>query len=131
MSAPLPLPTAELAGRILAKCSYDDRMPAGRLTSRLGITRGSIRGLPELHLVLAPDDRTLPAVNLERLADWIDRVIADAELARATRDAARSADSYVDACIATYALVGQRLDQARAVLGSGAEAAAGEGEAGT
>ena len=47
MSVPMPLPTVELAGRILAKCSYDDRMPAGRLTSRLGITRGGLRGLPD------------------------------------------------------------------------------------
>ena len=81
-------------------------------------------GLPELHLYLAPDERSLPAVNLERLADWIETVVADADLARATREAARAAGSYVDACIATHALVGQRLDQARAVLGAGADLAA-------
>jgi hypothetical protein len=131
VSVPLPPPTPELAGRILAKCSYADRLPAGRFTARVGIMRGTVRGLPELHLYLAPDERSLPAVNFERLADWIERVVSDADLAGATRAAARDADSYVSACIATYALVGQRLDQARAVKGARADDANGGAEAGS
>jgi hypothetical protein len=121
MTTALPLPTAELAERVFAKCGYLDRLPAGRFTARVGIMRGTIRGLPELHLYLAPDERSLPAVNLERLADWIEAIFADADLARAARKAARAAGSYVDACIATHALVGQRLEQARAVLGEETE----------
>ena len=129
MSEQLPTPAPELAGRILAKCSYADRLPAGRFTARVGIMRGTVRGLPELHVYLAPDERSLPAVSLERLADWIEAIVADAELARATREAARAAGSYVDACIATYALVGQRLDQARAVLGAAAPGGPNPGSA--
>jgi hypothetical protein len=117
MSAPLPLPTPELAGRILAACRYADRLPAGRFTSRVGIMRGTVRGLPELYLYLTPDERSLPAVSFERLADWIEHVVADAELAAAAREAAGRADSYVDTCIAIHALVGSRLEQARSVLG--------------
>lgn len=93
------------------------RLPAGRFTSRLGIARGTVRGLPELYLYLTPDESTLPAVSFERLADWIERVVADAELAAAARAATREAASYVDGCIAVHALVGARLAQARAVLG--------------
>lgn len=117
MNAGLPLPSADLAGRLLAKCSYVDRLPAGRFTARVGIMRGTVRGLPELHLYLAPDERSLPAVSLERLADWIAQVFGDVDLGEEVRAAARDADCYVNACIATYALVGQRLGQARAVLG--------------
>jgi hypothetical protein len=117
MSAPLPLPTPELADRLLATCRYADRLPAGRFTSRVGIMRGTVRGLPELHLYLTPDERSLPAVSFERLADWIERVVADAELAAAARAAATTANSYVDTCIAIHALVGGRLEQARSVLG--------------
>ena len=115
MRAALPLPAADLADRILAPCSYADRLPAGRFTSRLGIVRGTVRGLPELHLYLTPDESTLPALSFERLADWIERVVADTELAAATRAATREAASYVDGCIAVRALVGARLEQARAV----------------
>ena len=117
MSVTLQPPSAELAGRILDTCSYADRLPAGRFTARVGIMRGTVRGLPELHLYLTPDERSLPAVNFERLADWIERVVADADLAAATRAATKGADSYVSACIATHALVERRLEQARAVLG--------------
>jgi hypothetical protein len=131
MTAALPVPTAELAGRILAPCSYADRLPAGRFTARVGIMRGTVRGLPELHLYLTPDERSLPAVNFERLADWIERVVADAELAAATRAAARGADSYVNTCIAVHALVDQRLAQARTVLGQPMAGAIGLGGAGS
>lgn len=117
MNERLPMPNPDLAGRVLAKCGYADRLPAGRFTARVGIMRGTVRGLPELHVYLTPDERSLPAVNLERLADWIERVVADPELAHATRAVTREADSYVNACMATYELVGQRLGQARSVLG--------------
>jgi len=117
MNAALPQPTAELAGRILSTCSYADRLPAGRFTARVGIMRGTIRSVPELHLYLTADERSLPAVSFERLADWMERVVADVELAAATRAASRSAGSYVDTCIAVHALVADRLKQARSVLG--------------
>ncbi|MFO1303602.1 MAG: hypothetical protein U1F54_07705 [Burkholderiales bacterium] len=117
MIAALPAPSADLAQRILATCSYAERLPAGRFTARVGIMRGTVRGLPELHLYLAPDERSLPAVNFEKLADWIETVVADAALADATRAATRGADSYVNGCIAMHGVVGRRLAQARAVLG--------------
>jgi len=128
MSAALPPPTAELAGRILSTCRYADRLPAGRFTARVGIMRGTVRSLPELHLYLSPDERSLPAVSFERLADWIERVVEDPQLAAATRAAASTAGSYVDTCIAIYPLVEQRLAQARSVLGqvgAGAEGLTG------
>lgn len=131
MTAALPPPSAELAALILAPCGYADRLPAGRFTARLGIMRGTVRGLPELHLYLTPDESTLPAVSFERLADWIERVLADADLAAATRAAAQAAASYVDTCVATHALVERRLAQARAVLGQAAPGATDQEEPGT
>ncbi|NTW59829.1 MAG: hypothetical protein HGB21_05820 [Nitrospirae bacterium] len=113
MNTRLSPPNHELAIRILAAVPYKDRIPAGRLTPRMGITRGSVRGLPELHLYLAPDTRTLPGINLDRLADWIEQVIRDPELAGAVRAATRAAGSHVDGCLKVHDLVGLRLDQAR------------------
>lgn len=117
MSTQLQAPGDELARRILTSVSYQQRLLAGRLTARMGIIRGSVRGLPELHLYLTPDDKALPAVNLERLADWIERVIADVELAREVRRVQAGASSYVNACETLFGLVGERVAQARQVLG--------------
>ena len=117
MNTRLSSPNEELAKRILAAVPYKDRIPAGRLTPRAGITRGSVRGLPELHLYLAPDTGTLPGINLERLADWIQQVIRDSELAGAVRATTRAAGSHVDGCIKVYELVGRRIDQAREAAG--------------
>jgi hypothetical protein len=117
MTARLSPPNDELAMRILQAVPYKDRIPAGRLTPRMGITRGSVRGLPELHLHLAPDDRTLPGINLDRLADWIEQVIRDPELAGAVRAATRAAGSHVDGCLKVHELVGLRLDQAKDTVG--------------
>jgi hypothetical protein len=117
MSFPLSSPTEELARRILGKVAYQDRLPAGRLAPRLGITRGSVRGLPELYLYLTPDDRTLPALSLERLAGWVEQIIADGELAVRIRTAVDASASYVDGCINVRELVGQRIEQARESLG--------------
>jgi hypothetical protein len=111
------MPTPELADRILATCAYADRLDAGRFTGRVGIMSGNIRSVPELYLYLTPDERSLPAVSFERLADWIEHVVMDAELGAAAREAEGRAESYVDTCIAVHALVGSRLAQARAVLG--------------
>jgi hypothetical protein len=83
----------------------------------MGITRGSVRGLPELHIYLTPDARTLPGINLDRLADWIEQVIRDPELAGAVRAAPRAAGSHVDGCLKVHELVGLRLDQAKDTVG--------------
>ena len=66
-----------------------------------------------IRILLVDDDQA----SRETLAEWIERVVADADLAAATRAATKGADSYVNACIAAHALVGARLQQARAVLG--------------
>jgi hypothetical protein len=116
MSNPLSQPGEDLARRILGRVAYQDRLPAGRLSPRLGITRGSVRSLPELHLYLTPDDRTLPALSLERLADWVEQVITDGELAGRIRAAVGASASYVDGCVRVHELAGQRLEQARESL---------------
>ncbi len=117
MSSRLSRPDETLAKKILASVPYKDRFPVGRLTPRLGITRGSVRGLPELHVYLTPDARTLPGINLDRLADWIEQVIRDTTFAEEVRSATRTAGSYVDGCMKVYELVGMRLDQAKDTIG--------------
>jgi hypothetical protein len=117
MNYRLSQPDEELARRILATVPYTDRLPVGRLSPQLGITRGTVRGLPELHLYFTPDARTLPGINLNKLADWIERVILDAEFAEEVRNVSRTAESYVDGCMKVYEIVEHRLNQAKEVAG--------------
>jgi hypothetical protein len=110
-------PSEELSHRLLGTVPYRDRLPAGRLMPPVGMLRGDVRSLRELHLLLTPDGRSLPGVNLSAMSDWVGRVIGDSELAHALRNATERAESYVEGCVNVYELVGLRLQQAREVAG--------------
>lgn len=105
-----------LAQRIIAVVPYKDRMPAGRLKPPIGMLRGDVRSLKEVYLLLAPDEQSLPGINLNALAEWIEHVIGDAHLADEVRKATQSSGSYVESCIEVHALVGERLELARTIL---------------
>jgi hypothetical protein len=111
-------PGKELSLRLLDRVSYGDRLAAGRLLPPVGIIPGHVRSLHELHLLLAPDVRSLPGINLSALADWLERILGDEELAHAVRVAARTAGSYAEGCLSVYELVGLRMKQAREVAGT-------------
>lgn len=110
-------PSEELSHRLLGTVPYRDRLPAGRLMPPVGMLRGDVRSLRELYLLLTPDARSLPGVNLSAMSDWVGRVIGDSELAHALRNATENAGSYVEGCVNVYELVGLRLQQAREVAG--------------
>jgi hypothetical protein len=111
------IPDEELSRRLLESVPYKDRLSAGRLLPPVGIVPGDVRSLRELHLLLAPDDRSLPGVNLRALADWVGGIIGDGTLANEIRIITREAGSYVERCMKVYELVGLRLTQARKVAG--------------
>jgi len=117
VNVPMTIPDEALARRILAAVPYKDRFPAGRLRPPVGILPGTVRSLHELHLLLTPDDRSLPGVNLSALADWVEKAVGDGELARKLRTDTANAASYVEGCLKTYELVGARLVQARTAVG--------------
>ncbi len=116
MSHLVPPPGEELSRRLLRTVPYKDRLSAGRLMPPVGMLRGDVRSLRELHLLLAPDARSLPGVNLSGLADWVERVIGDGELADALRKTTENSGSYVEGCLKVYELVELRLSQARKVV---------------
>jgi hypothetical protein len=117
MNHPMMPPGKELSRRLLVRVPYGDRLPAGRLLPPVGIIPGHVRSLQELHLLLAPDVRSLPGINLNALAGWLEGIIGDGELAEAVRVATRTAGSYAEGCLRVYELLGQRLEQARVVAG--------------
>ena len=117
MNHHLSPPSEELSRRLLGTVPYRDRLPAGRLFPPVGIIPGHVRSLGELHLLLTPDVRSLPGLSLTALADWVQRIIGDLELAHALRNATENSGSYVENCLTVYELVGLRLQQAREATG--------------
>jgi hypothetical protein len=82
----------------------------------VGILPGDVRSLPELHLLLAPDDASLPGINLKALPEWIEASIGDGELAASLRTIVDQSVNYVEGCVKVYEMVGARLDQARKTI---------------
>ncbi len=108
----------ETAHRVLARVSYAQRFPIGRLVPPVGLLASSVRGLEELALALRPEPRSLAGANLARLADWIEREVGDPDCAADVRRAADAAPSYVEACQAIHQRLTERVEAARAVLGT-------------
>jgi len=117
MNNHVPPPDEEVSRRLLGTVSYRDRLSAGRLMPPVGMLREDVRSLKELHLLLTPDARSLPGVNLDALAEWVRRTLGDDDLAHIVKSISNSAESYAEACLALFELVGLRLEQARQVLG--------------
>ncbi len=116
----------ETAPRILALVPFDRRFPVGQFRPPSGVVPGFVRGFAELEFVLMPQKRSLPGVHMERLADWIENEVGDAVAAAEVRDAAAAAGSYVDACMAVYERVRDRVATARRVIESAPDVLAPE-----
>ena len=109
-------PSESLSRRILKAVPYKERFPAGRLKPPVGIIGGDVRSLAELYLFLAPDESSLPGINLERLPDWIERNMGDTELAEAITSVVAAQNPFVESCQKVYEIVGCRLEQARMTI---------------
>lgn len=108
----------ETARRILALVPHDRRFPVGQFRPPNGVIPGFVRGFAELEFVLLPQRSSLPGVHMERLADWIENEVGDPVGAAEVRDSAAAASSYVEACIAVYERVRDRVASARRAVES-------------
>ncbi len=110
-------PSPNLARKLLATVPYRERLTACRLMEPVGVLQDSIRSLREAYLYLLPDARTLPAVHLPSLAEWVGEVLGDVELEEELQRIFCEAKSYVEACIHSCEQIEARILQARAVVG--------------
>lgn len=117
MTSDLPVPDLHLANKILSTVAYPRRLRVGKLRPPIGMLRFDVRSLSELHLHLAPDDRSLPGIALKALVEWIRIEISDEDLSLRIREDLAKSPSYAAACVKVYDLVGRRLVQARRVAG--------------
>jgi hypothetical protein len=124
--APTAAPDIDTARRILAPVPHARRFPVGHLRPPTGLIPSTVRSLGELEFVLAPRSDSLPGVHMERLAAWIEHDVGDPVGAAEVRDAAAAATSYVEACLAVYERVRDRVASARLALESAPQAQARE-----
>lgn len=108
----------ETARRILALVPHGRRFPVGVFRPPSGVLPGYVRGFAELEFVLMPQKSSLPGVHMERLADWIENEVGDPAGAAEVRTAAAAAASYVEACMAVYERVRDRVSSARRAMES-------------
>ncbi len=106
----------EEAARIMQPVEFKKRLNGGRMIMPSGIHREQIASLSELSWFLEPSGRTLPAIDFERLADWLETTIQDQQTAARVRRAAAGQSCYVDTCKAVYELVTARITEAQGVI---------------
>ncbi len=108
--------TPEQAQQLLTDVSFRDKLTAARMVMPSGLHREDICSMEEAHWFLEPSLQTLPAVNLDKLADWLEQHYQERETATSIRRIVQESPNQVEAYKQTYELIGARLTQAREVV---------------
>ncbi len=108
--------TPEQAQRLLTDVAFRDKLTAARMVMPSGLHREDICSMEEAHWFLEPSLQTLPAINLDKLADWLELHYQEVETAASIRQIVLDSANQVEAYMQTYELIGARLVQAREVV---------------
>jgi len=107
--------TPEQAQRLLTDVAFCDKLTAARMVMPSGLHREDICSMEGAHWFLTPSLQTLPAINLDKLADWLEQQYQEQETAAEIRRIVQESPNQVEAYKQTYELLGVRLTQAREV----------------
>ncbi len=108
--------TREEARAILAPLTHGQWLTAGRMLMPSGIHKERMGSLKEVYWFLEPSSRSLPAIDFDRLANWLETALEDTQTAEQVRNASATCTSYVETCKSVYALIGARIKDAEGVL---------------
>jgi hypothetical protein len=97
------------ATRLLAGVSYENRLTVGRMMMPKGIHKGRVASLHELYWFMMPSAKSLVALKLQRVKEWIQHDIGDEWLAGEIGQVCTMEISYVEKCHLLYELLGQRI----------------------
>ncbi len=81
-----------------------------------GIHRELLGSLSEIHCFLEPSSKSLPAIDFDKLADWLETTIKDNQIARQVRKAKATGSCHVETCKAVHKLIGARIEEAEGAL---------------
>jgi len=104
------------AETILKPVPYKQWLSAGRMLMPSGIHKQLLGSLNEVHWFLEPTTKSLPSIDFDRLAHWLETTIKDHHIAGQVRHAAKTSSSYVETCKTVYGLIGTRIIEAEEVL---------------
>ena len=104
------------AEALLTKVPFKDRLNVGRMVMPSGIHREQVDSLREAYWFLTPTKKTLPAVDFDQMAHWLETTIGDAQTAGELCTLCKNAESYVESCRSAYELIGARIAEAEEAL---------------
>ncbi len=104
------------AETLLQSLPYEQWLTAGRMLMPSGIHKERLSSLKEVHWFLEPSCKTLPAVDFDRLADWLETALNDQQTAEQLRETSAASKCYVATCKAAHTLIGSRIEEAEGVL---------------
>ena len=106
----------EKAKHILRELEFDDWLMAGVVFPPKTTTKKRMRKLEDLLILLEPNEKMFPSVNLQSVAEWIEQKIGDEQLARELYAIeAKEELSYLDKCFAFHSAVQKRCEVLKGV----------------
>ena len=108
--------TPEQAQRLLSEVAFRDKLIAARMVMPSGLHREDICSMEGAYWFLQPSLQTLPAINLNKLADWLEQHYQEQKTAASIRRIVKKSPNQVEAYKQTYELLGARLTQAKEVV---------------
>ena len=104
------------AQHLLRELDFDDWLMAGVIFPPKTTTKKRMKKLEDLEILLEPNEKMFPSVNLQVVAEWIEHKIGDASLAKELYDIDAQEDlSYLQKCLASHAAVTKRCEELRGV----------------
>ncbi|UWG51581.1 hypothetical protein AArcCO_2287 [Halalkaliarchaeum sp. AArc-CO] len=121
----LPPPGEELAKRLMRKVDFEDRFVGIDMHGHKGNTKERLYSLESISTFVGVDDKeslqihgssaSIRYVDFEELAEWLESVHGDQELADAIRREIAIHDNFKDEAQAVQPLLERRLEQATEV----------------
>ena len=106
----------EKAEHILRELEFDDWLMAGVVFPPKTTTKKRMRKLEDLLILLEPNEKMFPSVNLQSVAEWIEHKIGDGELAKELYAIDTKEDlAYLQKCFAFHAAVQKRCEDLKRI----------------
>ena len=110
--------TPNEARYLLRELPFDDWLMVSVVFPPRTIAKKRMRNLEELALMLVPNEKMYPSVELDKVAKWIEEKVGDTALAKVLTSIVEDEKlNYFQKCIAFHESVSKRCETLRATIG--------------